>query len=262
MIKAAFFDLDGTLVPYGSPGMTPRLREDLLALRRRGIKLFLATGRSKFDLDSIGMLGDVEFDAYVIYNGLCCYDHEGFYREVSLSREQVAAACDVLRKNPEIVAIFEGINGNYLNQVDDWVRKNFRLIGPQLYPVRPAEEALDETIFQVVPFVGPEKEHLFVTAMEGCQVARWSDYAADIIPQGNGKADGIYATLERYHLRPEEVIAFGDGDNDISMLTIAGIGVAMGNGRERLKRAADYITASVHEDGVSAALRHFGLLEE
>ena len=52
-------------------------------------------------------------------------------------------------------------------------------------------------------------------------------------------------------------MAFGDGGNDISMLRHVGIGVAMGNARDEVKAAADYVTASVDEDGVAKALRKF-----
>ena len=103
MIKAAFFDLDGTLVPYGEPGMTAQLRKDLLELRRRGIMIILATGRGKHDLKNIGMLGDVEFDSYITYNGYCCYDNHGVYRSNPMSQSDLKAACAVLRENPEIV---------------------------------------------------------------------------------------------------------------------------------------------------------------
>ena len=64
----------------------------------------------------------------------------------------------------------------------------------------------------------------------------------------------------RYGLAADEVMAFGDGENDLSMIELAGTGVAMGNGEACVKAAADYVTADVHEDGVSRALRHFGLL--
>ena len=75
-----------------------------------------------------------------------------------------------------------------------------------------------------------------------------------------GKGTGIRAVMERYGLRREELIAFGDGENDMSMLKLAGIGVAMGNGDQAVKAMADYVTGPVEEDGVSQALRHFGLL--
>ena len=55
-------------------------------------------------------------------------------------------------------------------------------------------------------------------------------------------------------------MAFGDGGNDIAMLQHAGVGVAMGNAMDEVKKAADFVTTSVDEDGIVNALRHFGLL--
>ncbi len=55
-------------------------------------------------------------------------------------------------------------------------------------------------------------------------------------------------------------MAFGDGGNDITMLQHVGIGVAMGNAEDEVKRVADHVTSSVDDDGVMNALRHFGVL--
>ena len=57
-------------------------------------------------------------------------------------------------------------------------------------------------------------------------------------------------------------MAFGDGDNDIDMIKHAGIGVAMGNAIETLKKNADYITDDVNEDGLYNALLHFNVLSQ
>lgn len=57
-----------------------------------------------------------------------------------------------------------------------------------------------------------------------------------------------------------ECMAFGDGGNDISILRRAGTGVAMGNAGVTVKNAADYVTDSIDSDGVSRALRHFGII--
>lgn len=59
---------------------------------------------------------------------------------------------------------------------------------------------------------------------------------------------------------PEEMMAFGDAQNDLDMIEYAGIGVAMGNGEESLKKIADYVTTDVDDDGVLHALQYFGLL--
>ena len=61
-------------------------------------------------------------------------------------------------------------------------------------------------------------------------------------------------------LNPQHTMAFGDGGNDSSMIRTAGIGVAMGNAMDSLKREADYVTTSVDEDGIWNALRHYGLI--
>lgn len=261
MIKAAIFDVDGTLVPYGVNEISDRLREDLLALKRKGIRLFLATGRGKHDLDNTGMLRDLTFDAYLTFTGLRCYDDRGIYRNVTLQREDLVNGCQVLREHPEIVAVMQTDRGNFLNQINDDVRALFTtVLHTPIYPVAPPEEFLDKHVFQFVVMVPKGKEEQFLSVMPHCTHARWHPQAIDIIPAGDGKADGIRATLERFGLTREEIIAFGDGENDISMLKLAGIGVAMGNAGEMVKSAADYVTASVQEDGVSAALRRFGLL--
>ena len=58
----------------------------------------------------------------------------------------------------------------------------------------------------------------------------------------------------------EEIIAFGDGQNDIGMLQLAGIGVAMGNALDEVKAAADYVTDTVEADGLAHALQYFHLI--
>lgn len=262
MIRAAIFDVDGTLVPYGVDAISDRLRADLLELRRRGTLLFLATGRGTGDLESTGMLRDVVFDAYLTFTGLRCYDGKGVYRNVTIPREDLENGCRVLRANPELTAVMQTDHGNYLNQVNEGVLELFtKVLHTPVYPVAPPERFLDENVYQFVAIVPRGEEDQFLSVMPHCTYARWHAQAIDIITRGDGKADGVRATLTRYGLSPEEVIAFGDGENDISMLKLAGIGVAMGNAEENVRAAADYVTAPVGEDGVSAALRRFGLLD-
>ena len=71
---------------------------------------------------------------------------------------------------------------------------------------------------------------------------------------------GIKRYLELTGIKREEIIAFGDAENDLDMLRFAGIGVAMGNGAEEVKAAADYVTADIDDDGIEKALKHFQLI--
>ena len=59
---------------------------------------------------------------------------------------------------------------------------------------------------------------------------------------------------------PEEMMAFGDAQNDMDMIEYAGIGIAMGNAEESLKEIADYVTTDVDDDGVLNALKEYGIL--
>ena len=56
-------------------------------------------------------------------------------------------------------------------------------------------------------------------------------------------------------------MAFGDGGNDMSMLSAAGVGVAMGNALDKVKAEADYVTTNVDDDGIRNALLHFGIID-
>ena len=71
---------------------------------------------------------------------------------------------------------------------------------------------------------------------------------------------GVAATLERLGIDASEAIAFGDGENDLSMFSAVGTSVAMGNAQDTVKAAATYVTTAVDDDGICNAAKHFGLL--
>lgn len=261
MIKAIFFDIDGTLVSFEQKTISDQLRADLKALQGKGVKIFICTGRARQDLERTGMLRDVEFDGYVTLNGQHCYDKDGVYRDVTICREDLENACKVLAEHPELTVLMEGNGETYINQFSERARELFLFLHTEPYEVRSIDWLLEGRVYQFVPLVEEGGEDQFLSVMPHCVYTRWHPKGIDILPADGGKATGIRATLERYGLEPDELMAFGDGENDASMLQLAGIGVAMGNGEERIKALADYVTAPAWEDGVSQALRHFGLLD-
>lgn len=261
MIKAIFFDVDGTLVSFRQKLLPDQLVEDLPALRAKGIKLFLSTGRAIQDLENTGMLRGVEFDGYVTLNGQYCCDTAGIaYRDEPISLTDLQGAYQVLMENPQLPALMEGNGESYMTQINDRVREIYEFLHTELYPVRDPAWLLEGKVYQFVPFVEPKEEGRFLAAMPGCVHTRWHPKGIDIIPRGGGKLAGVRATMERYGFRPEEIMAFGDGENDAEMLKLAGIGVAMGNAMDSLKAVADYVTDTADQVGVASALRYFGLL--
>lgn len=261
MIKALFFDVDGTLVSFQQKFLSDRLLADLAALRERGIQIFLSTGRALQDLERTGMLQGARFDGYVTINGQFCCDGDGVpFRDRPIDLDDMRGAYQVMRDNPRIAALLEGNGESWLTRIDDRVLEIYRFLHTEPYPVCPLEELLSGRVYQFVPFVSTEEAKPFLDVMSGCIHTRWHPMGLDIMPRDGGKDVGVRAAMERYGLARDEIMAFGDGENDMSMLRLAGTAVAMGNADEAVKELADYVTAQVEEDGVSQALRHFGLL--
>lgn len=84
----------------------------------------------------------------------------------------------------------------------------------------------------------------------------------EITAKNVNKATAIEEIIDRWGYTMDEVIAFGDGYNDVEMLKHSGLGVAMGNGCDEAKVAADYVADEIGKDGLYKACRHFGLIEE
>lgn len=260
MIRAIFFDIDGTMVSYKNKIMSQQLRDDLFALQRAGVRIFVCSGRARQDLESTGMLRDVVFDGYITVNGQCCYNAQGIYRDNPLPQEDLNAAIQVLEAHPELAALVEENGVSYLTCHNRRVDEVFEFLHTQLYPVLPAQRMLEHKVYQFIPLVNQEEEHLFTSVMPSCTHARWHPLGIDVMPKGEGKADGIRATMAHYGLSPQETMAFGDGENDLTMMALVGTSVAMGGADQRVKDLADHVTDTVEEEGISKALRHFKLL--
>lgn len=256
MIRAIFLDVDGTLLSPGS-GKVPQSTKDALAcVRARGIKTFIATGRHLSELSKLPVM-QLAFDGYLTLNGQLILDSE----------LHVIAGKPIDRREMEIVTgIFEakripfvmiGERARYINYVDEVVVQTQRKTHGSVPGIGSYG---GEEIYQCLAFVPEEKKRMLDALLDECSVTSWNETGIDIIPKGGGKAHGIELYLKHSGIDADEIMAFGDGENDIDMLKLAGVGVAMGNASEIVKSAADYVTDDVDHDGIANALRHFGLI--
>ena len=157
MIQAIFFDVDGTLVSFRTHTIPASTLEALHALRAKGIKLFLATGRHQAMLRSVQEL--FPFDGCVTLSGQYCFVGSRVLRSSPMPPEAVE----------ELVAAAEGgafssifLEGEdiYLNCINDLTRQFIRELYVPMPPVRPARYALGREIYQAVTFLSREQEHL------------------------------------------------------------------------------------------------------
>lgn len=256
MIKAAFFDVDGTLLSYKTRQVLPGAKAAIAKLQEQGILCVVATGRHISQLEKLP-IADIPFDAYLTLNGQLMLDKE---KNVLFSVPITGKAKDFLVEKFDdhtYPAVIVEEKQMYLNYVSDHVRTVNKMISiamPQLSNYRGGE------IYQVCAYLEPGKEYLVDPIVNDCVLTGWHYGGKDIIAKGGGKMVGIRRYLDMIGLIPEEIIAFGDAENDLEMIRYAGIGVAMGNGADQVKAVADYVTADIDDDGIEKALRHYNLI--
>ena len=258
MIRAIFFDIDGTLVSFNTQKMLQSTKTAVIKLRQKGIKVFIATGRTVGEMNN---LDDLEFDGYITANGAYCVDSQGkvidSHRISTASLERLA--CD-LDRNP-FPCVFVTEKGNFINYADEMMIHIRQIVNLPIPPVMPVNEIIKHEIFQLDAYMDAARENeLLAHVLPDCMACRWHPYFADINPKRCSKATGMEQFLAYFGIEREHTMAFGDGGNDISMIKHAAIGVAMGNAQDEVKAAADYVTDSVEADGIVKALRYFELL--
>lgn len=257
MVKAIFFDVDGTLVSFRTHTIPPSALEALRTLRARGIKLFLSTGRHPVMLRSVEK--SFSFDGAVTLSGQYCTAGGQVLRSNPMPSEAVEELVAAAGDNAFSCIFLEG-EDIYVNCINDYTRRFISDLSIDMPPVRPARYALGRTVYQAVTFLDKEHEHLLLDRAPHLKTTRWHPHFLDVIPPTGGKDRGLDAILDHFGIPLEESMAFGDGENDLSMLVHAGIGVAMGTASDEVKARADYAAPSVDEDGVARALEHFDLL--
>ena len=256
MIKAAFFDVDGTLLSYKTRQVLPSARAAIAKLQERGIACIVATGRHMIQMSKLPV-GDIPFDAFVMLNGQLVLDKQ---QNVLFGMPIEGKAKDYLIEsfnNHAFPAVLVEQNDMYLNCVSEHVREVNRVMSISMLPL---SDYKGGDIYQVCAYLRPEDQKLIEPLAEDCVFATWHYGGKDIIAGGGGKMNGIKRYLELAGIEPEETIAFGDADNDVDMIRFAGIGVAMGNASEEVKAVADYVTADIDDDGIEKALKHFNLI--
>lgn len=268
--KLLVLDVDGTLL-NDEREISKRTLAALLKVQQMGVRIVLASGRPTYGLMPLAKTLELgNYGGFVLsYNG--CQIIKAQNGEILFERrinpEMLPYLEKKARKNG--FAIFTYHDDTLItDSPDNEYIKNEALLN-NLKIIREDEfsTAIDFAPCKCMLVSDKEKaliglEQHWEKRLAGTLDAfRSEPYFLEVVPCGVNKANTLGALLEHLGVTREEVIAVGDGVCDVTMLQLAGMGVAMGHSQDSVKVCADYVTTSNEEDGVALAVEKLILAE-
>lgn len=272
-IKVIMMDVDGTLT-NSKKKLTPKTKDALLKAQKAGAILILASGRPTSGLRDLEeeLQMDKNHGLLVCYNGskvVDCETNEVLFNQ-ALSVSEGKAVLEHMKKFDRLRPMID--KGEYMyvtNVYDNMITLNGQPFNVMEYESRGGKfklcevddlaDFLDYEINKILTFSDPEylQEHYkeMMAPFEGKLSCMFTGpFYFEFTAMGIDKAKALDTVLKPLGYKQEDMIAFGDGQNDASMVNYAGIGVAMENAVEELKEIAQDVTLSNDEDGIAEAL--------
>ncbi len=267
-ISTIAFDMDGTLLTSDQRILAENLKV-IETLRKQGVKILLVTGRHHTAVRPFYAMLDLDTPV-VCCNGTYIYDFHNekilqntpFDSRLALElienakKEQIHTA--VYIKN---AMVFEEINPHF-EKLLNWVNTVEKPLRPEVFQVPSFKNLIDEgmTVWKVLlSDSDTQKLQKFTETLPLNKLsAEWSWIdRLDISMAGNGKGNRLLELLQEMQINPEEVMAFGDNINDISMLNVVGHAVAMKGCKDEVVQASDVVIGSHDEPSIADYLTNF-----
>lgn len=261
--KIIALDLDGTL-KNSQNQITPKTKEALIECQKRGMIVVLASGRPTPGLRHEAK--ELELAKYggilLSFNGARVYDiaSDKVIFEKVIKKSEADEMYDRAKQFGLACMTYEGNAILTEDDNDKYVQVEKQINDMTIQHTDHFKEAFNHDVNKVLLTGEPDYlaqiEEEFKAPYENrLSIYRSSPFFIEIMAQNIDKAASLAKLCEALHLTKEEMIAFGDGFNDISMIQFAGCGVAMGNAQAPVKEAADLITLSNDEDGIYEVLK-------
>jgi len=268
--KLLVLDIDGTLL-NDNKEITPGTHAALLKVQQMGIRIVLASGRPTHGVLPIAQTLELDnYHGYIMsYNGGQIFNAQtgSLLYEKRIDSELIPYLEKKANKNNFPIFTYQQ-DAIFTNSPENiHIKEEASLNNMQIKSVENFSEAIDFNPCKCV-LVSDDNEALkglenhWKRRLNGVlDVFPSETYFLEVVPPGINKGDTLSVLLDKIGINPEEVIAIGDGVCDIPMLQLAGLGIAMGNADDAVKRCTDYLTLSNEEDGVAAAIEKSILAE-
>ncbi len=257
-VRMVAVDVDGTLL-NSRKELTSPVQEAIEAVKAQGILFTIATGRDICGLTKL---------QHLISPGSPVITYNGAELRLAGSGELLSSIClpeesamEIVRHGLELgfTAIVWSKGVLYIGQAGPWSRGYAEMYGIEALPLTQPEALAKQGVTKVIwagepGEIGSLEEKLQRFPISGAECCTSDLSYLEFMAQGVNKGSGLRAAAEALGLRREEVMAVGDGHNDIPMLRWAAFSVAMGNASEEVKCSARFVTESCDRDGLAAAL--------
>lgn len=263
--KLLVLDLDGTLT-NSKKKITDRTRNTLIEAQKRGVKIVLASGRPTYGVAPLANALELNrYEGYILsYNGGEIIDWktgELMYKKW-LENDILPYLYKCAKENGFAIVTYDHEFVLTESPDDEYVLKEALLNVMKIKKVDNFLEAIPRPITKCL-IVGESKrleileKEMYGQLKDKMGVFRSEPYFLELVPKGIDKAQSLSVLLKEIGLAKEEMIAIGDGFNDLSMIQYAGLGIAMANAQPIVRENADFITLSNDEDGVAYAVEKF-----
>ena len=259
-------DIDGTLL--NSKNKISNLQKSCIdwAINEKGITFVLISARMPSAINEIQK--ELHLDNVSIgYSGAYIYDNNNVYYQKAINLYVAEQLC-VISKNLGLQVSLYVENKWYVNRINEFVENEINAvhITPTIIDLDSVMKECNtnqKNIYKLI-VTSPHVEKIaefkkailyMVESHLPFQTGYANDHLVEIMPENVSKGKAVYELCRMLQISPSHVIAIGDSNLDISMIEIAGYGVAMGNAVRELKAKADYITETNDEDGVATAIQ-------
>ncbi len=268
MKKIVFLDVDGTLVDVRQ-NIADSSKRAIEEARANGHKIVLCTGRTRASI--YPWLIQIGFDGIVASSGANVFWGDEELHTASISNDDLKEVADVLDKHNAVYA-FQGEDGRFMTQTNyDKIVKYFKDMGmgaiieefPNTITDKPYEAKGIESGIYINATSSVDEIQNDITCdirVTGASFGHEQVYNGEINMFNINKATGMEVLVNHLGLENKDVIAFGDGLNDLEMIEYAHIGVAMGNAVPQLREIADMVTDKIDEDGVYNGFKKLKLI--
>jgi Cof subfamily protein (haloacid dehalogenase superfamily) len=257
-IRLVALDIDGTLLTQDHR-LTPATEAAVAAALSKGYRITLATNRmeasARLFAERLGLTEPI-----ISYGGALLRGPDGSHPLLDLRIERDTARAALQTIADEEVFRFVYQDGHIYTDRETWYSIRYgEILGVEVRFADDLEDILEAeptaVVFRAPPEKAPAITDRLSRALDGrARLLRSLPFYIEVLPSEATKGRALQTLLDHYGLGPEHCLAIGDGINDLEMIRLAGLGVAVANADERLKAAADHVTANSRERGVFEAL--------